>query len=482
MAGEFLRSHGIDIDAEMARIQGTAPSAAASTWIQNVTLPGTTSDSRWTVEIEDGTVKEIKGYEGEEELLSAAINGQGGLLTPSLCHPHIHLDKAYLLSHPRHSHLQIEKGDFQEAMDLTGKAKSQFQRVDLLERGQRVVDESVAAGVTYMRAFVEVDAGVQMKCLDAGIELKMAAAGEKTCVIQLCAFAQLPLFSPAQDDAKGEVIRDLMRTAARGGYIGAIGSTPYVEADREKMKQNVEWMVDLSIEFGLHLDFHLDYNLDPKVEPMVWHVIETLKERQWKKHTSDKTVVLGHCTRLTLWEDSQWRRLASAIAEAGLPISFVGLPTSDLFMMRTGQQPEIRGTLNIPRLINEYGLNTSIGINNIGNAFTPQGSCDPLALACQGVGIYQAGTKRDTELLFECISTRAKAAIGYQPKQREDVNLCIRKGDDADLVLFAGHESGQAQWRSRKSVSEAVYLYDHCQGRTAFLAGSLTGFKDGPRA
>lgn len=475
MAGEFLRGHGIDIDAEMAQIQGHPSSAASSTRIQNVILPHTAQGSRWTVEVDNGTVRRVRSYEGDRESSLSVVDGRGGLLAPSLCHPHIHLDKAYLLSHPRYSHLQIEEGDFQEAMDLTGRAKSQFERTDLLERGQRVIDESVATGVTHMRAFVEVDAGVNTKCLDAGIELKAAAAEEKKCMVQLCAFAQLPLFSPAQGDAKGEVIRDLMRTAARGGHVGAVASTPYVEADREEMKQNVEWMVDLGIEFDLHLDFHLDYNLDPSVEPMVWHVVETLKSRQWKQRTSNKTVVLGHCTRLTLWEDSQWRKLASAIADANLPISFVGLPTSDLFMMRTSQQPEVRGTLNIPRLINEYGSNACIGINNIGNAFTPQGSCDPLALACQGVGIYQAGTSQDTELLFECISTRAKSAIGCPRYQRGDVDLSIREGDEADFVLFGSQESGQAAWRSRKSVSEAVYLHDHCRGRRAFLAGNLVG-------
>lgn len=471
MADNFLRSYGIDIDAEMARIQDVPSRASSPTRIRNVALPGSAPASRWTIEVENGSVRQVRSYEGKEKPSPSAVDGQGGLLAPSLCHPHIHLDKAYLLSHPRHSHLQIEKGDFQEAMDLTGKAKSQFERTDLLERGQRVIDESVAAGVTHMRAFVEVDAGVQAKCLDAGIELKVAAAEEKKCFVQLCAFAQLPLFSPARDDAGGEVIRSLMRTALRGGYVGAVGSTPYVEADREKMKQNVEWMVDLSIEFDLHLDFHLDYNLDSSIEPMVWHVVRTLKDRQWKQRTNNKTVVLGHCTRLALWEESEWRRLANDIAEAGLPISFVGLPTSDLFMMRTGQQPEVRGTLNVPRLIKEYGLNACIGINNIGNAFTPQGSCDPLSLACQGVGIYQAGTKRDTELLFECISTRAKSAIGCQQEQRGDVGLNIQEGDAANLVLFGSHESG---WRSKKSVSEAVYLYEHCQGRRTFLAGDAT--------
>jgi hypothetical protein len=67
-------------------------------------------------------------------------------------------------------------------------------------------------------------------------------------------------------------------------------------------------------------------------------------------------------------------------------------------MMRT---PEgLRGTLPVLELIEQYGFNAAISINNVGNAFTPQGSCDPLSLAQLAVGVYQAGTKKDAELLY----------------------------------------------------------------------------------
>ncbi|KAK4626640.1 Cytosine deaminase [Fulvia fulva] len=474
MAGDFLKSHGIDIDAEMARIQNAGgigdPQAAID--IHNVSLPQTQPDSLWNVRIRDQNIEKIVPAEYQLENAQNSINGASALLAPSLCHPHIHLDKAFLLSHPKYAHLNIEKGDFQEAMTLTGQAKSEFEHDDLLERGQRVVDESVAAGVTHMRAFVELDAGVGEKCLDAGIALRKQAAREKICHVQLCAFAQLPLFSPAQSDEDGSVIRSLMRRAAGNDEVEAIGSTPYVETDREKMKKNVEWMVELSIEYNKHLDFHLDYNLDPENEPLIWHVIDTLQATRWNEKTKDRTIVLGHCTRLTLFNDSEWVELAGAIKDADLPVSFVGLPTSDLFMMRTGQTPEIRGTLDVPKLVKQYGLNTCIGVNNIGNAFTPQGSCDPLSLASQAVGVHQAGTAQDTELLYECVSTRAKAAIGVGGSSLHKTRLAIQKDDRADLLLF-GAADQKDLWRTRKAVSTAIYLYDHCKGRRGFYKGTL---------
>ncbi|KAF2211692.1 hypothetical protein CERZMDRAFT_112406 [Cercospora zeae-maydis SCOH1-5] len=438
--------------------------------LSDVSLPGTERNTRWDVHLADGRIRDIVAHQ-EDAPQANSVDAKGALLAPSLCHPHIHIDKAYLLSHPKYADLQIEKGDFQEAMNLTGKAKAQFETDDLLERGQRLVDESVAAGVTHMRAFVEVDAGVQLKCLDAGIELQERAAGEGICSIQLCAFAQLPLFSSSAGDEEGAVIRDLMHQAVVKPGVTVIGSTPYVEDDRSKMQRNVEWMVDLSIEHNVHLDFHLDYNLDQDIETLVWFVVQTLKEKGWKERTSNATIVLGHCTRLTLFSTAEWETLAQTIRDAQLPISFVGLPTSDLFMMRTSKRPEVRGTLDIPRLIKEYDLNACIGVNNIGNAFTPQGTCDPLSLACQGVGIYQAGTKRDTEILYECVSTRARAAIGLGSSEDGGASLIPKPGDKANLILYKAADPG---WRTRTSVSEAVYLYDHGHGRTTFLDGHET--------
>ena len=359
-------------------------------------------------------------------------------------------------------------------MDLTGKAKAEVEEWDLLERGQRVIDESIVAGVTGMRAFVEVDAGVRTKCLDAGVKLKGRAEGK--CKVQLCAFAQLPLFSASEGDEDGSVIRGLMRKAAERQGVDVLGSTPYVEADREKMQRNVEWMVDLSLDFNLHLDLHLDYNIEPGTEPLVWHVITMLKEKKWKERTTatKKTVVLGHCTRLTLFSPGEWQRLRDGIGD--LPIHFVGLPSSDMFMLGK--------TLDVPNLIKGYGLNACLGINNIGNAFTPQGSCDPLLLATHGVGTYQTGTAADAEVLFQCVSTRAMGAVGLDDAEsgesKGDVSLDVKVGMEVrGLVLFGADAvtdtDGREGWRTRKSVADVVYLYDSCRGRTTFGSGSVGG-------
>jgi cytosine/adenosine deaminase-related metal-dependent hydrolase len=368
-----------------------AAPARALTKIAGVRIPHKSSSEQWDITVKDGKISSVDPHDNTLDANAADIlDAKNRLIAPSLCHAHIHLDKCFLLQDPKYSDLQIESGDFKEAMEMTGEAKSRFDEDDLLRRGGRLIEESIGHGVTAMRAFVEVDGVAQLKCLQAGLKLKEEFKDK--CDVQICAFAQLPLFSGTDDGAE---VRKLMATAAAYEGVEVLGSTPYVEDDESKSKKNVCWITELALEHRKHLDLHLDYFLEEDKQPLVWEVLKMLKELNWPK-TGGRQVTLGHCTRLTRFQKEDWLHLRQDIGD--LPVSFVGLPTSDLFMMRT---PEgLRGTLPITELIKEYGLNAAISINNVGNAFTPQGNCDPLSLAQLAVGIYQAGTKMDAELIY----------------------------------------------------------------------------------
>lgn len=78
-------------------------------------------------------------------------------------------------------------GSFIEAIELTNFSKQEYTEQDLLERGRRLILESVQAGVTSMRAHVEVDPMVDMKCLDVGLALKkeFGSEGRGICDIQI---------------------------------------------------------------------------------------------------------------------------------------------------------------------------------------------------------------------------------------------------------------------------------------------------------
>ena len=393
-------------------------------------------------------------FENGENVLDAT----NCLIAPSLCHAHVHLDKCFLLSDPKYADLEIVEGDFAEALELTSKAKARFGKDDLIRRGQWLIGESIAAGVSHMRAFVEVDHIVEFKCLDAAIELKHQFA--TACEIQICAFAQEAIYS----GEFGEENRKLMSQAVRSEHVDVLGTTPYIEASGVASDKNVDWAIKTAAERNKHLDFHLDYNLDPDQKARTWYVVELIKHNKtvWNNR---KTIALGHCTRLTLLNQDDWRTLESATA--GLPLYFIGLPTSDIYMRgkpseEDGGGERVRGTLQIPQMIQKYKLRSAISINNVGNAFTPQGSCDPLSLATIGVGIYHAGAKADSQVLYECVSLAAKQAIGYT-----DTKFGV--GMDANFVLFdMGRSDGPLSRQRRKTTLQDVVYNPPMERKTIF--------------
>ncbi|KAI1804594.1 Metallo-dependent hydrolase [Daldinia bambusicola] len=350
------------------------------------------------------------------------------VLLPPLCHPHIHLDKPFILTcnnhpsecYPNYSDLLPETGSFDEALSNTSKAKERYSEEDLYLRGSQLLAESYRNGVTSLRAFVEVDHVTGALPLTTATRLKSDFS--HLLHIQVCVFAQDPLFSGKHGEANRSVIASLLKDHATS--IQALGTTPYVEESRQKSLQNIEWAIDTAVKYGVHLDFHLDYNLSrpsPSNQPLTFSVIELLQKQNWLGLADkSKTIVLGHCTQLTTLSNSDLEQLAETIVRSRLPIHFVGLPTSDIFMMGRPSpstdtpQARLRGTLQVPSMIKDFGMSACISVNNVGNAFTPFGTGDPLQLASWGVGIYQSGTLGDALMLYGCVSWLARRAIGVE--------------------------------------------------------------------
>lgn len=157
-------------------------------------------------------------------------------------------------------------------------------------------------------------------------------------------------------------------------------------------------------------------------------------------------MAVGHATQLTRLGAAGVRALAAAVRARGLPVHLVGLPMSDVYMMgRKGEETEAedesfpenyrnpqnplgslstlapRGTLNIPMLL-RAGLSACLGVNNVGNAFTPHGTGDPLQMACFGVGLYHAGTGEDARALYGAVSWGARAAIGVERDEQRTLS------------------------------------------------------------
>ncbi|CAJ2508790.1 Uu.00g138160.m01.CDS01 [Anthostomella pinea] len=379
---------------------------------------------------------------------------------------------------------------FSEALSNTAKAKERYTEDDLYLRGAQLLASSYEQGVTSLRAFVELDHVTGTLPLTTAIRLKKDFS--HLLEVQICAFAQDPIFSTTHGQTNRSIITSALDEYASS--IDVLGTTPYVEESREASLQNIEWAITTASEKNLHLDFHLDYNLStpspssytpsspPSSSPLTFAVINLLKKHEWTRVANrSKTIVLGHCTQLSVLDDAALRRLADTITASELPLHFVGLPTSDLFMMgragpdATCTQNRRRGTIHVPSMIKDLGLSACLGVNNVGNAFTPFGTGDPLQLASWAVGIYQAGTVADAELLYGCVSWRARQAIGLGPSTDDGE---VREGQRIQGMLLIQNRSAidlpglTLPARQRTGFQDVVWDPPETQLRSTFMASN----------
>ncbi|KAI0070391.1 Metallo-dependent hydrolase [Panus rudis PR-1116 ss-1] len=374
-----------------------------------------------------------------------------------LCHAHIHLDKCFLLDKCLEGgHEELITGDFQEALKVTAAAKARFphNEQDLYERGKRLILQSVSAGVTSMRAHVEVDSIVGKSCLNVGLRLK--ADFQHLCYIQIAVFAQEPLFDSSDSQDPGPNYEALLEVVGTEG-VEAIGSAPYVEPSETHLERNIDLILELAWKHNLHADFHLDYNFDPNRRIYTKLLLERIESRTlqgtWRK---DLHVCVGHATRLALPDDDSAAVLSTLASRAKDEVTLVSLPQSDMYMMGRGTNgPAPRSTLDVCRLAKERNLHIAMSVNNVQNAFTPQGTVDPLSLSSLGVMLFQAATKVDCQVLLNAVTGNSRRAIGLAPtisqvadqsnSQRlvDPLANIPRQGDMADFVLLHGNTTLQ---------------------------------------
>ncbi|KAK0221937.1 Metallo-dependent hydrolase [Armillaria fumosa] len=420
------------------------------------------AEQLWTVECKGGKVAQVL-LSDERDAVPLPnvhqIDAKGSLLLPSLCHSHIHLDKCFILDR-----CKCDSGDFTEAMKVTALAKQDFRydTEDLLRRGRRLIRESIECGVTSMRAHVEVDSIVGLSCLTTALQLRHEF--KTACNVQIAVFAQESLFdSPADTTPNSNYC--CLEQALEDPEIEAVGSAPYVEPNIAQAKKNITLILELAARTGLHVDFHLDYNIDPDTEPLVWEVIREAKRiGGWISTDGEpyRGITIGHATRLQLFTSDEWQELKDAIGQ--LPIVLVGLPNSDMYMQGRGDTDKPlgppRSTLRVPYIARKYDVQIAMSVNNIENAFTPQGSVDPLALCTLGVALFQSATPSDIRTLIRSVTLTSRRALGTALSDLPQ-DLCPQKGDPADFVIM--HET--------QTLNQAVLNPSH--DRTTIRGGMV---------
>lgn len=328
----------------------------------------------------------------------------GKLLLPGLVEPHIHMEKALLLSR-----MPKEADTLQEAIEMTVKLKESFTKEDMIKRSLYLANRLSSYGVTRVRCHVEVDPILGISAMESLLEVKELLINQLD--LNIVAFPQEGIFA-----APGTA--ELLEEAVKMG-ADAIGGITYMDPDLE---EHLEFVFKLADKHNLPLDFHADFSLNPEDRAIVRIAEKTID------YNFQGRVAAGHVTSLGAMPRRDALQCAELIAAADIHI--MTLPATDLYMNGRKDEENVRRGLTPVRMLLDQGVNVIYGANNIRNAFTPFGTGNVMDIAWLLAHTAYMGSEKDAKLLIDMATRRAARATGLP-------NYGIAPGQTADLALFS---------------------------------------------
>ena len=334
------------------------------------------------------------------------IDARGGLLTPALVEPHIHLDAVLTVGQPRPN----VSGSLFEGIAIWAERAADLSYEDVQSRVSQVLRWQLACGVQHVRSHVDV-CDPELRALRALVELREQVRG--LIDLQLVAF-------PQQGILGFDGGRELMRRAVEIG-ADVVGGIPHYELTREDGVESVRFAMALADEHGLRVDIHCDETDDDHSRFVEVMAAETIRRGMSGRVTA------SHTTAMHSYNGAYAHRLIGNIARAGLHMVTNPLDNSVL-QGRFDAGPIRRGHTRVKQLL-EAGVNVCIGHDSVMDPWYPLGYGDPLQAAFVLVHLGQMSGDAELRQLIEMITTSPAEALGVP-------GYGLRPGGQADLVVF----------------------------------------------
>lgn len=337
------------------------------------------------------------------------VDISGFLLLPAPADPHAHLDKAltaHLVSNP--------SGSLDGAVDAWLPFRAAQRAEDIAFRARRAARMALASGATTVRSHVDIGDGIELRGLDALVQVRDELAGEMH--LQLVAFTSAPLTG-----REGSKNRAVLREALRRG-ADVVGACPHRQPDPNGSQRVC---LEIAAEFELPVDLHTDETLE--TEPLTLPVLAELVLDAGFSHG----VVASHCVSLGMTPPSVTRRVAAQLAHAG--ISVVCCPATNLYLQgRDHPRATPRGLTAVHEL-RAAGVTVAGGGDNVQDPFNAVGRGDPLDTAA----LLVLAAHLTPEEAYDAVSNRARAAMGLP-------TVDLQPGSPAELLAIRAQSVAEA--------------------------------------
>ncbi|PPQ33674.1 amidohydrolase family protein [Rhodopila globiformis] len=349
----------------------------------------------------------------ENNLLANAPvhDAEGHLVCAGLVETHIHLDKTRIIDR-----CPPEDGRNVNAVPRVAAVKPTFTEEDVYHRARQTLEACLRHGTTRMRTHVELDAGVEMRSLDALTKLRDDYAW--AIDIEFCVFPQEGL---TNNPRAGELLVEALKRGVR-----VIGAAPNYDPDKAGQIRRI---FELAREFDCDIDMHLDSGNSPA--DMDIHQVCALT----REHKLGGRVAIGHGCKYATLPPADLAALAGQMADAGVAVTV--LPATDLYMMGRDQDHSVRRGVADANVLVEHGVNCSIASNNILNPFTPFGDGNLVRMANLQANVCQISGARRLRECFYMVTERPAMLMNLR-----DYGIAI--GNPADIVVMDARTPEQA--------------------------------------
>jgi cytosine/creatinine deaminase len=330
---------------------------------------------------------------------SAAVDLRGYVLLAAPAEPHAHLDKAFTADQ-----VPNPRNDLPGAIEAWMAHRPSLTVDDIAARARAAALASLAHGSTAIRTHVDVASDLGLRSVEALVRVRDELAG--LVDIQIVALMMAPTIG-----LEGAEHRALLRAALDLG-ADVVGGCPLIETDG---RASSEVALDIAGEHGRRVDLHVDEVLDPTRLDLV-HLAELVAASGF-----DLGVTASHCVSLGLQDTDTQRRIADAVAAAGVGV--VTLPITNLFLQGRGVAASTPRAITAVGALLAAGATVAAGADNVRDPFNPLGRSDQLETASLVVAVAH----RSPAEAYEAVSTAARAVMGLPP-------VAVAPGSPAELL------------------------------------------------
>ncbi len=315
---------------------------------------------------------------------------EGGLLTPPLAEPHVHLD-ATLLGERRPN----QSGTLREGIANWAALRPELTGDDVIARARSTIARYRAYGCTRIRTHVDTGCPVAVEAL---ISLRATLRDEGT-TLQIVAFPQEGIFR-----APGR--REAWEWAVAAG-CDAVGAIPHFERTTEEGWASVRLAFDLAEKHGLLLDFHCDETDDPGTRNLEVVCAEAIDRGVGGR------VVAGHCTALHSYSNPYAAKVVELVATSGVQV--VANPLDNVVLQgRYDSYPRRRGMTRVDALW-AAGATVGIGHDSVQDPWYPLGTANLVDAAYMLVHVGQLMSRAEMTRAVRTLWTENHLPFGGAP-------------------------------------------------------------------